>query len=182
MGPRYSFICQGTSTRRQRRDFFGFRVKLPRVTTKQSKHANVSEANPLSALPKATTSDLARPTFTLSLYYAERQVGKLWIKGVGRKFSGRSSTVKQDQKIAPLSLPLLYQYHLWKSIGVRPLPAAPRYRRPWLWIPTFKVIWLDSAKESNPSLPTFITKISKFYCSKDFKRKRTFQLKTWSIG
>jgi len=30
---RYSFICQGTSTRRQRRDLFGFRVKLPVVTT-----------------------------------------------------------------------------------------------------------------------------------------------------
>jgi len=29
----YSFICQGTSTRRQRRDFFGLRVKLPTVTT-----------------------------------------------------------------------------------------------------------------------------------------------------
>jgi len=25
---RYSFICQGTSTRRQRRDLFGHRVKL----------------------------------------------------------------------------------------------------------------------------------------------------------
>jgi len=30
---RYSFICQGTSTRRQRSDFFGLRVKLPPVTT-----------------------------------------------------------------------------------------------------------------------------------------------------
>jgi len=44
---RYSFICQGTSTRRQRRDFFGFRVKLPPVTI------------PLSALLKDTTSELA---------------------------------------------------------------------------------------------------------------------------
>jgi len=26
---RYSFICQGTSTRRQRRDLFSHRVKLP---------------------------------------------------------------------------------------------------------------------------------------------------------
>jgi len=26
---RHSFICQGTSTRKQRRDFFGLRVKLP---------------------------------------------------------------------------------------------------------------------------------------------------------
>jgi len=30
---RYSFICQGTSTRRQRRELFGLRVKLSRVTT-----------------------------------------------------------------------------------------------------------------------------------------------------
>jgi len=30
---RYSFICQGTSTRRQRRVLFGHRVKLPPVTT-----------------------------------------------------------------------------------------------------------------------------------------------------
>jgi len=28
---RYSFICQGTSTRRQRRDLFGLQVKLPAV-------------------------------------------------------------------------------------------------------------------------------------------------------
>jgi len=49
---RYSFICQGTSTRRQRRD----QVKLPPVTT--SNHSLV-EAIPLSALPKDTTSELA---------------------------------------------------------------------------------------------------------------------------
>jgi len=30
---RYAFICQDTSTRRQQRDFFGHRVKLPPVTT-----------------------------------------------------------------------------------------------------------------------------------------------------
>jgi len=30
---RYSFICQGTSTRRQRRDLFGLRVKLLHITT-----------------------------------------------------------------------------------------------------------------------------------------------------
>jgi len=30
---RYSFICQGTSTRRQRSDLFGLRVELPPVTT-----------------------------------------------------------------------------------------------------------------------------------------------------
>jgi len=45
---RYSFICQGNSTRRQRRDLFGLRVKLPPV-----------EAISLSAFPKDTTSELA---------------------------------------------------------------------------------------------------------------------------
>jgi len=30
---RSSFICQGISTRRQRSDLFGFRVKLPSITT-----------------------------------------------------------------------------------------------------------------------------------------------------
>ena len=34
---------------------------------------------PLSALPKDTTSKLAGLFFTLSLLYAERQAGKLWI-------------------------------------------------------------------------------------------------------
>jgi len=31
---RYSFICQGTSTRRQRSDLFGLRVKLTPVITR----------------------------------------------------------------------------------------------------------------------------------------------------
>jgi len=35
---RSSFICQGTSTRRQRRDLCGLRVKLPRVTTSLTTH------------------------------------------------------------------------------------------------------------------------------------------------
>jgi len=30
---KYSFICQGTSTRRQRWELFGLRIKLPPVTT-----------------------------------------------------------------------------------------------------------------------------------------------------
>jgi len=33
VGFMFSFICQGTSTRRQRRDLFGLRFKLPHVTT-----------------------------------------------------------------------------------------------------------------------------------------------------
>jgi len=35
-------------------------------------------------------------------------------------------------------------------------------------------------RESNSGLPTVNTKITKFYCLKDFKG--TFQLKTWTIG
>jgi len=37
------------------------------------------KAIPVSALPKDTTSELCRPIFTLSLFYAERQARKLWI-------------------------------------------------------------------------------------------------------
>jgi len=32
----YSFICQGTSTKRQQRDLFGFRVKLPPYAIKNT--------------------------------------------------------------------------------------------------------------------------------------------------
>jgi len=35
---RSSFICQGTSTRRQRSDLFGLRVKLPPVSTSLTNH------------------------------------------------------------------------------------------------------------------------------------------------
>jgi len=41
-------------------------------------------------------------------------------------------------------------------------------------MPTFKVFWFESARESNPGLSIFNTKITKFYCLKDFMR--TFQL------
>jgi len=54
---RYSFICQGTSTKRQQSDLFGFLVKLPPVTTNLV-HSKV-EAIPLSALLRDTTSELA---------------------------------------------------------------------------------------------------------------------------
>jgi len=58
IGLRYSFNCQGTSTRRQQRDLFGFRVKLPLVTTSLITQIKV-EAIPLSALPKDIASELA---------------------------------------------------------------------------------------------------------------------------
>jgi len=59
-----------------------------------------AEAIRLNTLPKHTTSGkLCRPIFTLSLFYAERQAGNLWI-------------------------------------------------------PTFKVFWSDSARDSNTNLTT----------------------------
>jgi len=56
----------GTLTRRQRRDFFGLRVKLTLVTT-SSNHSKV-EAVRLSALPEDTTSELAGLFYTISLF------------------------------------------------------------------------------------------------------------------
>jgi len=38
IGFRFSFICQGTSNRRQRRDLFDLRVKLPPLTTSLTAH------------------------------------------------------------------------------------------------------------------------------------------------
>jgi len=47
------------------------------------------------------------------------------------KFSGVCQMKKQDRKIAPLSLPLLYQYHVWKSKGATaPLPPLPTLMLP----------------------------------------------------
>jgi len=42
-------------------------------------------------------------------------------KGIGRKISRLEHRKKQGQKLAPLSLLLLYQYHVEKS----PLPPLP---------------------------------------------------------
>jgi len=39
---------------------------------------------------------------------------------------------KQDRKIAPLSFPPLYQFHVWKSRGATAL-CCPRCRRPCMW-------------------------------------------------
>jgi len=66
---RYSFICQDTSTRRQRRDLFSLRVELPLVTT--SLTTQKVETIPLSALPKDTTKRTCRHISTLTLLNAE---------------------------------------------------------------------------------------------------------------
>jgi len=58
IGLRYSIICQGTSTKWQRRDLFGFGIKLLLVTTSLSTEIK-AEAIPLSGLQKDATSELA---------------------------------------------------------------------------------------------------------------------------
>jgi len=64
-GIRYSFICQGTSTRRSEVTFSVFESSYHLLTYYQSNHSKV-EAIPLSALPKDTTKanlpDYNRPT------------------------------------------------------------------------------------------------------------------------
>jgi len=69
-----SFICQGTSTRRHRRDFYD----LPSQAATCFYLSNYSkvEAIPVSALPKDTTSELAGMISTTS-FNVELQVGKL---------------------------------------------------------------------------------------------------------
>jgi len=57
---RYSFICQGTSTRRQRRDLFGLRVKLPPVTTSLTTQ---SRGNPVKCLPCPRTQQANLPAY-----------------------------------------------------------------------------------------------------------------------
>jgi len=76
IGLMYSFICQGTSIRRQRRDLFGYGMKLSLIITSLITQIKV-EAIPLSALPnKDITSELAGLLHT-SPFYDESQTGKL---------------------------------------------------------------------------------------------------------
>jgi len=125
IGHRYWFICQGTSTKRQRTWAKGpFRFSSQTATCYYHSNHSKVEAILLSALPKGTTSELAGLPLHYLFFYAERQARKLWI-------------------------------------------------------PTLKVFWSDSTRESNPGLPTLNTKITKFYCLKGIKR--TFQLKTQII-
>jgi len=52
-----------------------------------------------------------------------------------KKIPGGEPTETQDRKIASLSFPLLYQYHVWKfgkGRGHGTTPSAPRCRRPCL--------------------------------------------------
>jgi len=51
-----------------------------------------------------------------------------WLKISSREGNGK----KQDRKIAPLSLPLLYQYHVWKSRGAT-VPSFPHLSTGMYW-------------------------------------------------
>jgi len=69
-------IRQGTLTRRQRSDFFGLRLQLPHVTTSLTTQ---SRGNPVKYLVQGHNKRTCRPISTLTLFYAQRQAGKLWI-------------------------------------------------------------------------------------------------------
>jgi len=86
IGLRYSCICQGTSTKRQRRAFLV--VKSNYHLFYQSIHSYV-EAIPLSALPKDTTNELAGlpshyPSFMLNVMQGSRKYQLLKSFGLTR--------------------------------------------------------------------------------------------------
>jgi len=124
---RYSFICLNLNQETAKKSF-GFSSEA--VTCfYQSNHAKV-EAILLSALPKDTTSELAGlpshyPFFMLWTSSRETVNQGRRQKNFQR---GRGQREKLDRKIAPLSFPLLFQSHLWKSRGARLLPV-PCFRR-----------------------------------------------------
>jgi len=60
---RYSFICQGTLTRRQQSDLFGHRVKLPPVTASLT----TQRCNPVKCLAHGHNTWNCWPISTLSL-------------------------------------------------------------------------------------------------------------------
>jgi len=59
---------------RPRKELFGFRVKLLLPV-----FPLLGRGNPVKCLAQRHNKRTCRPTFTLSLFYAERQAGKLWI-------------------------------------------------------------------------------------------------------
>jgi len=66
---RYSFICEGTSTWRQRRVVFESSCYY------QSNQLKI-EAIPLTALPKDTTTELVDLSLHYPFFYVEHQAGK----------------------------------------------------------------------------------------------------------
>jgi len=88
---RHSFICQGTSARRQRRDFVGLGVKLPPVIASLTTQGNLVKfrfgysfislfVSHVSVLPKDTsTNELAGLSPHYLFWMLTRQARKLWI-------------------------------------------------------------------------------------------------------
>jgi len=96
---------------------FRFRVKLSLVIY-QSNYAKI-EAILLSALPKNTTIPSHYPFFMLNV-----KQGSCESREPAEKIF-RGPTGNAQPKNSTLSLPLLYQYHLWKSRGATATPCPP---------------------------------------------------------
>jgi len=73
---RYSFICQGASTRRWRSDLFGLQIKLTPVTTSLTTQ-RYCRGNSIKCLAQGHNKRSCRPISTLIFLNAERQAGKL---------------------------------------------------------------------------------------------------------
>jgi len=65
------------STRRQRKDHFGPRVKLPPVYYQSNHKLLKGRDNPVKYLAQGVNKQTCRPTFTLTLLNAEHQAGKV---------------------------------------------------------------------------------------------------------
>jgi len=73
---RYSFICQGTSIRRQRVTFSVFESSCHLLLPVKPL---IGKGNPVKCLAQGHNERTCRPISTLTLLNVERQAGKLWI-------------------------------------------------------------------------------------------------------
>jgi len=72
IGRRYSFICQGTSTKRQRSNLFDLESNCPLLLPV---YPLIGRGNPVKCLAERYDKRTCRRMFTLSVCYAERQAG-----------------------------------------------------------------------------------------------------------
>jgi len=90
-----------------------------------------------------------------------------WLVGQGRwqkNFQGKGQRKKQDRKIAPLSLILLYQYHVWKSRDGH----GPTHRRcPCGWLPGNGGAKKLNGDPTDRQYPKAWTKANVRSCAKD---------------
>jgi len=78
VGLRYSFICQSTSiSELERRNLFGFESNCLMLLPVDPLLGRGN--NPVKSLVQRHNKRTCRPIFTLSLFYAQLQAGKLWI-------------------------------------------------------------------------------------------------------